>query len=190
MGHPAIAERGRALGTAERIFAFVRDEIRYDFTPLLETRASWKASATLERKRGFCQQKAVLFAALARAAGIPAGICFQHIRDHKLLDPRFAHVLPNGVIAFHGLAVLWKDGAAVPVDPSLDAMLCKIRGYRVTEFGQRLPATDLAGLPHFDFHGEKGPFADLPVAITDLLIRHRPTWDALRDVVKKTGATM
>lgn len=192
-GHPAIVERARALGTVERAFAFVRDEIRYDFTPMLTSRDSWRASATLERKKGFCQQKAVLFCALARALGTPAAICFQHIRDHKLLDPRFAKVLPDGIIAFHGLAAVWR-GKWDRVDPSLDAGLCRIRGYRLVEWpatGEALlHATDLAGAPHFDFLGAKGPFADFPEGITSLGVELKSTWEALRDVVKKTGATM
>lgn len=192
-GHPAIAEKARALGTVAKLFAFVRDEIRYDFTPRLDARDSWRASTTLQRGKGFCQQKAVLFAALCRAAGTPAAICFQHIRDHKLLDTRFAAVLPNGIIAFHGLAAIWRDEKWVRVDPSLDSGLCKIRGYRRVELGageSLLPATDLVGHPHFDFLAALGPFADLPVAVTDLGVKIRPTWDALREVARKTGATM
>jgi len=39
-----------------------------------EGRDEWKASATLERGHGFCQQKAVALAALLRARGIPTEV--------------------------------------------------------------------------------------------------------------------
>ncbi len=173
---------------------FVRDTIRYDFTPKLDSRDSWKASTTLQRGKGFCQQKAVLYTALCRAARIPSAICLQHIRDHKLLDTRFASLLPNGIIAFHGLAAVWLSGRWVRVDPALDAGLVRIRGYRLTDFNGTgealLPATDLNGQSHIDFLGQFGPFADFPHSICDLGVRIRPTWDALREVARKTGASM
>jgi hypothetical protein len=197
--HPHLLEQVRGLTgsegeLAQQLFRFVRDEIRYDFTPVLDGRDCWRASATLERRKGFCQQKAVLLAALCRAVGIPSAICFQHIRDHKLLDARFTAQLPGGIIAFHGLAALWLEGRWVRVDPSLDAKLCQIRRYRCVEFDgvheALLPATDLDGRPHFDFLEQLGPFADLPRAVSSLGVKLRPTWDALRALAKKTDATL
>lgn len=198
--HPAIADKARQIATgktepdrARQLFTFVRDTIRYDFTPKLDSRDAWRASATLQRGKGFCQQKAVLLAALWRAAGIPSAICFQHIRDHKLLDTRFASVLPNGIITFHGLAAAWRS-RWVRADPSLDSSLTRIRGYRLVEFDGSnealLPSADLNGQSHFDFLGQFGPFSDLPHSITELGVRIRPTWDALREVARKTGASM
>jgi transglutaminase-like putative cysteine protease len=200
-GHQAIVDKARLIANgktdaekARQLFVFVRDTVRYDFTPKLDSRDSWRASTTLQRGKGFCQQKAVLLTALCRAAKIPAGICFQHIRDHKLLDTRFSALLPNGIIAFHGLTAVWTNGAWVRLDPSLDAGLVRIRGYRLTDFNGTgealLPPTDLNGQPHFDFLGQHGPFADFPRAISDLGVRIRPTWDALREVARKTGASM
>ncbi len=179
---------------AQALFAMVRDQYRYDFTPKLVSRDSWRASQTLERGKGFCQQKAVLLAALLRAAGVPSAICFQHIRDHKLLDTRFAAVLPDGIIAFHGLAAVWSGTQWLRLDPSLDKGLVEIRRYRLTEFDGThealLNPNDLDGHPHFDFLAHLGPFADFPRVITDVGVEIRAVWDALRDVAKKTNATM
>jgi len=199
--HPAIVDRARRVANgktegdrARQLFGFVRDSLRYDFTPKLDSRDAWRASTTLQRGKGFCQQKAVVLVALCRAAGIPSAICFQHIRDHKLLDTRFASVLPNGIIAFHGLAAVWLGGRWLRVDPTLDAGLVRIRGYRLTEFNGTsealLPPVDLNGQTHFEFLGDFGPFADFPAQLTDLGVRIRPTWDALREVARKTGASM
>ncbi len=198
-GHPLIVARaasvsGTPMEKAQALFAMVRDGVRYDFTPKLESRDSWRASNTLERGKGFCQQKAVLLAALLRAAGIPSAICFQHIRDHKLLDTRFAALLPDGIIAFHGLAAVWSGAQWLRIDPSLDGGLVGIRRYRLTEFDgvneALLHPTDLDSQPHFDFLGHFGPFADLPAIVTDVGVKIRPVWDALRDIAKKTNASM
>ena len=182
------------LERAKALFAFVRDAIAYDFTPDLRERADWSASRTLARGYGFCQQKAVLFAALSRAAAIPSAISFQRIVDHKLLDTRFEKLLPGGVITFHGLSFLWIGGRWRPADATLDAGLCGRRHYRLTELDPeglgRLPATDLEGAPHFDILKEMGPFSDMPRGITDLATSMPEAWSGLRELAKRLGATM
>lgn len=189
--HGAAAD---PLERAASLFRFVRDEVRYDLVPELTSRASWRASNTLARGSGFCQQKAVLLCALARARGIPAAMGFQHIRDHKLIDPRFERFLPGGIIAFHGRAALWLEGRWCWVDPALDAGLCAAKGYRLVELrgseDAPLPATDLAGRPHFDVLGDFGPFSDLPEALSTAALGLAALWTGLGHVAKKTGATM
>lgn len=186
---------------AAALFRHVRDGIRYDFTPDLTDRTVWRASATLARGQGFCQQKAVLLVALARAAGIPAGLVFQHIVDWKLRDTRFEVVLPGGVILYHGLCALWLDGAWRSVDPSLDRDLCVRRRYRLVELHDMtgmspdggdalLPLNDLDGRRHFDILGQAGPYADMPAPISDMLVTLGETWSEMRRLAARTGATM
>lgn len=179
---------------ARAIFTFVRDEIRYNFTPILLERDDWHAANTLQRGDGFCQQKAVLLAALARAAGIPSAIGFQHLRDHKLLQTRYEEALPEGIIPYHGLTYLWLDGAWRIADATLDAGLCRRRDYRLVELQPdehaRLPKTDQHGAPHFDILNEFGPYPDLPKIITRHEVEMRPAWEELTRVAQRTGATM
>lgn len=200
--HPDIVAQATALTAgldspferAVALFTFVRDRVVYYFAPDLLSRDDWRASRTLARGNGFCQQKAVLLAALARAAGIPSAIGFQHLRDHKLLDTRYERVLPGGIIAYHGLTYFWLDGAWYIADATLDAALCRRRRYRLVELrpGEhaRLPATDLDGRPHFDFLAEFGPYPNLPESVSEMLVRYRPVWLELRRLVEETGVTM
>jgi transglutaminase-like putative cysteine protease len=200
--HPTIVETATRLthgldtpfARAAAVFAFVRDAVRYNFTPDLLSRADWRASETLARGDGFCQQKAVLLAALARAVGVPSAIGFQHLRDYKLLDTRYEGVLPDGLIPFHGLTYLWLDGGWRVADATLDAELCTHRRYRLVELlpdtDARLPTTDLDGEPHFDILAEFGPFPDLPESVSAFMVSLRPAWLALREVARRTGATM
>jgi transglutaminase-like putative cysteine protease len=136
----------------------------------------------------------VLLVSLARAAGIPAAIAFQHIRDHKLLEPRFARLLPDGIIPFHGLTMLHLDGGWLRVDPTLDRRLCAERGYRLVAFDGRsealLPATDRDGRPHFELLGELGPFADLPPAVSQAAVDLEPVWTELRAQVRRKPAAL
>jgi len=200
--HPSIVETAGRLTQGletpfERVvavFNFVRDSVRYNFAPDLLSRGDWRASETLARGDGFCQQKAVLLAALARAAGIPSAIGFQHLRDYKLLDTRYEAAIPEGLIPFHGFTYLWLDGAWRIMDATLDAELCTRRGYRLVEpvpgADARLPATDRAGKPHFDILTEWGPFPNLPEPVSAHMVSLRPAWLALREVIRRTGATM
>ena len=182
------------LQSAQVLFAWVRDEVPYNFTPTLPDRAAWSASQSLVRRDGFCQQKAVLLAALLRAVGIPAGLGFQHVRDHMLLDTRFEAHLPSGLILFHGCTMVHLDGVWRVADATLDRDLCHRRGYRLVELAAQgdalLPATDLRGTPHFDFIARYETYADLPETVSDMFLKLAPVWSDMKRLVERTGATM
>ncbi len=178
---------------ARRLFYFVRDEIEYNFAPLLRSREDWKASLTLKRGNGFCQQKAILYAALARAVGVPAQIAFQHIKDHKLLGTRYEPYMPGGILPFHGLTVVYINSKWLWEDATLDTELCNRSGYRLVEFSPTkdalLPATDLKGHLHFEFLRSFGPYPNLPKDISDVFIDPKG-WELWRTIVERTSLTM
>lgn len=83
--HPEVLKLARQLsnGTSQqecikRCFEWVRDEIRhssdYKMNPVTCT-----ASEVLSARTGFCYAKSHLLAALLRANGIPAGLCYQRL---------------------------------------------------------------------------------------------------------------
>jgi transglutaminase-like putative cysteine protease len=58
---------------AEKLYNFVIDNFEYDYVRFAEKkREDYKASELLEIKKGVCQDYSILYAALCRAAGIPA----------------------------------------------------------------------------------------------------------------------
>ncbi|MBL1259286.1 MAG: transglutaminase family protein [Thiotrichaceae bacterium] len=63
---------------AKRCFEWVRDNIKhssdYKMNPV-----TCKASDVLQHKTGYCYAKSHLLAALLRANGIPAGLCYQRL---------------------------------------------------------------------------------------------------------------
>ncbi len=199
--HPTVRTTAVAItkGTidpvakAKKLFYFVRDEIIYNFAPRLRSRDDWKASATLARGNGFCQQKAVLLAALARAVGIPSQLALQHLRDEKLLGTRYEPYMPGGILPYHGLTVLYLNGHWLWEDATLDAALCNRQGYRPVVFSATedalLPSTDLSGQPHFHFLAQFGPYPDLPIALSDAFINEEG-WEAWEKLVQRTHITM
>jgi transglutaminase-like putative cysteine protease len=84
--HPAVAARALALragltdpvAIARRTFEWVRDEIKHSADFGLE-RVTVSASEVLEIGSGYCYAKSHLFAALLRANGLPAGLCYQRL---------------------------------------------------------------------------------------------------------------
>lgn len=61
-----------------RCFEFVRDEIRHSWDYELNP-VTCKASDVLQHRTGYCYAKSHLLAALLRANGIPAGLCYQRL---------------------------------------------------------------------------------------------------------------
>ena len=71
---------GDDVGFAEQAFLFVRDDVRHPWDAQDRT-VTLSASDLLREGVGLCFGKAPLLAALLRAAGIPAGPCYQRLRD-------------------------------------------------------------------------------------------------------------
>jgi transglutaminase-like putative cysteine protease len=83
----ATGDRADARERAVALYYAVRDGVTY--TPYCDFRSpdTYRASAVLAKGAGFCVGKAALLAAVARAEGIPARLCFADVRNH-LCTPR------------------------------------------------------------------------------------------------------
>jgi hypothetical protein len=102
------------LEKVKSIFHFVRDEIKFGFTPVWD---EIKASEVLHYGLGYCNTKATLFVALCRVAGIPARVHF------GLIDIRIMRgIMPGFVFPFlpklggHSWSEVQIDGQWLPVD--------------------------------------------------------------------------
>ncbi|MDW5562067.1 MAG: transglutaminase-like domain-containing protein [Methanomassiliicoccus sp.] len=84
--HPTVLAKAKDLSAgldndveiARRCFGFVRDEVYHSGDHHMDP-VTLRASEVLEHRTGFCYAKAHLLAALLRANGIPAGLCYQRI---------------------------------------------------------------------------------------------------------------
>lgn len=84
--HPLVQETAQALGRsgnsqqsiAKACFEFVRDEVRHSWDHKLNP-VTCRASDVLMHRTGYCYAKSHLLAALLRANGIPAGLCYQRL---------------------------------------------------------------------------------------------------------------
>lgn len=147
------------------IFHFVRDKIAYSPYSPFYLPEHYPASKTLERGEGFCIQKAVLLAALARAHSIPSRLVFADIRNY-LVPERLWAMMKTNLFAFHGYTELFIDGRWVKVTPTFDRGMCERLSLKPVEFDGHNPAVfhshDLNGRLHIEYVADHGHFADLP----------------------------
>lgn len=71
---------GEPAEVAERVYGFVRDQIRHSMDAG-DSVVTLRASEVLAEQTGLCFAKSHLAVALLRLAGVPAGFCYQRLRD-------------------------------------------------------------------------------------------------------------
>ena len=170
--HPRVQARFRELDVmgmspparAVRLFEFVRDKVTYEFRAKI-WRDEYPASYTLNVGCGFCTQKAVVLAALGRAARIPTALVLADLRDRSLPE-RIVKAMKNDILEYHGFVAFHLDGRWVHADATLSPDVVKRKQYRLVEFdGQHdalLAPTTLDGSPHVEYVGFHGVYTDLP----------------------------
>ena len=150
---------------AKAIFLFVRDKIPYTPYSTFFLPEHYPASRTLKKGEGFCVQKAVLMAALARANGIPARLVFADIKNYAI-PQKLWEMMKTNVFAFHGYNELYIDGRWIKVTPTFDKDMCQRLNLKLVEFDGHNSAIfhshDLDGNLHIEYITNHGHFADLP----------------------------
>jgi transglutaminase-like putative cysteine protease len=138
-GHPEVAKAARDLragATSEKdlvraCFEFVRDDIRHSVDYKLNP-VTCSASDVLIFRTGYCYAKSHLLAALLRANGIPAGLCYQRLAVGDSGGPFFLH----GLNAVYLKDVGWyrldprgnKPGVNARFTPPAEALAFAVRG--------------------------------------------------------------
>lgn len=151
---------------ASRLFYFVRDEIKYNpylFTLLPE---HLRASATLKKKEGFCVQKAVLLAALARAIGIPTRLRFVDLKNH-LAPRKLLEIMHTDIFLWHGYNELYINGKWLKATPAFDIEMCKENQIIPVEFDGKNDAKFHSrtqdGKLHIEYLLDRGSYEDVPL---------------------------
>ncbi|MDD2761868.1 MAG: NAD(P)H-dependent oxidoreductase [Methylomonas sp.] len=152
--YPAIAAQAAKLaegGAAEeaiakRCFEFVRDEIKHSWDYRMNP-VTCKASDVLIHGTGYCYAKSHLLAALLRANGIPAGLCYQRLTLDGDQPPFCLHGLNAVYLAQHG----WYRVDARGNKPGVEADFCppleKLAFPIVNSLEQDLPGVYAEPLP-------------------------------------------
>ncbi|WP_345987162.1 transglutaminase family protein [Sulfurimonas sp. HSL1-2] len=105
--HPAVVSLAADLAAGEETkeaivkscFEYVRDAIAHTGDAGCGV-STIKASEVLEQKTGWCYAKSHLLAALLRANGIPAALCYQRLSCSEYTP---------GIYCLHGLNAVWLE---------------------------------------------------------------------------------
>jgi len=171
--HPDIVAYVQSLleprqGNVEKavtLYYRVRDDIRYNPYAIATTVDGFLASTTLRAGEGWCVTKALLLAALCRAAGIPARVGFADVVNH-LSTERLRATMETDVFYFHGYTSIYLDKRWVKATPAFNIALCDKFGLRPLAFDGRQDslyhAFDMAGNKHMEYINERGEYLDLP----------------------------
>ncbi|MFG3039522.1 transglutaminase family protein [Streptomyces sp. NPDC048330] len=139
------AEHPDAYSYAEAAYVFVRDTIPHS-ADSGDLRVTWRASDVLGQRTGICYAKSIAYAALLRARGIPAALCYQRLADddgsHPVLHGLVAVLLPGGEWARQDVRGN-KPGVDARFSPAGERLAWAVR----PEFGE-VDYPDLFAEPH------------------------------------------
>ncbi len=182
--HPAVvacAERvtagcGSDKDKIVKLFYFVRDAIKYNLFMISACEEDFRASMILEWGRGYCVQKAVLFAALSRAVGVPCRLAYAKIRNHRVPE-HIVKMIGTNVFPRHGYNQFYCGGKWLSATAAFDADLCAKNGLPAVEFDGLtdaiLPEKTLEGGPYIEYLEKYPATADLAFDWIVPIIRER-----------------
>lgn len=159
---------------AVKLYYAVRDGIRYEVYGANLSREGLKASSILRAGFGFCIHKSVVYAAAARAAGIPSRLVLADVRNH-LASERLRQLVGGDLFRFHALTSVFVDGRWVRATPVFNKILCRLYGISPLEFDGLADSLyhpyDSNGRRHMEFIHHHGEFDDFPYELVTEGIR-------------------
>jgi transglutaminase-like putative cysteine protease len=163
---------------AVKLFYAVRDGLPYNPYRMSFDRKDYQASFVLGQGDGFCIQKAIVLAAMSRAAGVPCRLRFATVRNH-LVTKRLREAMKTDVFVFHGYNEFHLGGRWIKATPTFNLTLCEKFGVHPLEFNGRddsiLHPFDRQGNKHMEYLHDYGPFDDFPYdMMIDEFSRHYP----------------
>ena len=185
-GHPAVISYARKvvsdardqIAKAVKLYYAVRDGIRYSPYTVDLSVDHFRASATLARGEGFCVTKAILLAALGRAAGLPTRLGFGDVRNH-LATENLLERLGSDLFVYHGFAEFLLEGKWVKATPAFNVQLCEKFRVLPLEFDGHEDSIfhpfDADGRRHMEYVTERGSHFDMPFQhLCDVFHQHYP----------------
>ena len=152
------AEKAKQLYLASR-------EIRYDPDLDYSDPEIYRASSVLAAGGGYCVGKAALFAALCRAAGIPARVGFADVTNH-LSSEKLREKMGTNYFAWHGFTEVLLGDRWVKASPTFNSTLCARFGVAPLDFDggtdALLQAHDGEGRTFMQYEVLHGAFHDVP----------------------------
>lgn len=152
---------------AIKLYYAVRDGWRYNPYNIDLKHNAMKASHLFNResKSGYCIEKACLYIACLRAAGIPARFCFFDVRNHIGVE-KLVEILKTDVLVFHACAEVYLNEKWVKATPAFNKELCDHLKVAPIEFDGMNDSIfqqyDSEGHQFMEYLQDYGTFHDIP----------------------------
>ena len=160
-----VTDGGDDRDVVRRLFAAVRDGIRYDPYNVSGDPGDYRASAVLQSDNGWCVQKSIALTAAARAAGIPSRLGFADVRNH-LQSERLRAVMGTDLFVWHGYSAFFVSGRWTKASCAFNAELCARFGVPALDFDGTSDALlhrfSGDGSRYMEYVHDRGLYADLP----------------------------
>ena len=163
--------------TVARLFAAVRDGIRYDPWNVSGDPGDYRASNVLQSDSGYCVQKSVALTAAARASGIPSRLGFADVRNH-LQSERLREAMGTDLFIWHGYSTFFVGGRWTKASCAFNAELCERFGVAPLDFDGTHDALlhpySGDGSQYMEYVTDRGTYTDLP--LREMLLDLRDTY--------------
>jgi transglutaminase-like putative cysteine protease len=161
------------------LYYAVRDGIRYDPYDIDLSIEGLRASTTLNKGRGWCITKAVLFTGCCRAVGIPARMGFADVRNH-LSTRRMRDTLKTDVVFWHGYASIFINEVWIKITPVFNKELCQRFKLKPLDFDgchdSIFHSFDMEGERHMEYLKYHGEYPDVPIEkIKETFLKEYPS---------------
>jgi transglutaminase-like putative cysteine protease len=167
--------------TVARLFAAVRDGIRYDPYNVSGDPDDYRASNVLRSTSGYCVQKSVALTAAARAAGIPSRLGFADVKNH-LQSEKLRERMGTDLFVWHGYSTFFVGGRWTKASCAFNRELCERFGVRPLDFDGRNDALlhpfSGDGSRYMEYVHDRGTYTDLP--LRELLTGIRETYSRIQ----------
>ena len=151
---------------AIKLYYAVRDGIRYFPSARALSVEGYRASVTLAEGQGYCVAKAVVLAAVCRAAGVPARLGFADVRNH-ISTAKMRERMGSDIFYWHGYTSIHLKGKWVKSTPAFNIELCEKFGIKALDFDGETDSIfhpfDTAGNRHMEYLEFRGEFAEVPI---------------------------
>lgn len=165
------------LEKAVSLYYAVRDIIRYNPYSIRLDLDNLRVSKVIEKKEGHCIDKANVYIALCRKAGIPARLGLAKVRNH-MGTSGLEKVLRSNVLAPHGYAEVYLNNKWVKCTPAFNKQLCEILGVKALEFdglNDSLFQDYDRGDGYMEYLEDYGRFAEIPLPfVKEILQKEYP----------------
>ncbi len=150
---------------AKKLYLKVRDGFQYNPYKIVLNSNALKLSYLITKNYGYCVEKSIIMAGLARALGIPSRLGFANVRNH-LGTEKIERILGTNVLVFHGYCELYLNGKWVKATPAFNKELCQKFGVEPLEFNgledSIFQPYNAEGNIFMEYLKDHGTFEDMP----------------------------